>query len=207
MQSAVTPLFHHCTSLGALLKNEPLVGHPEWVNDSSYHQAYVVWAKTFGFYPLFFAMGRGPKTIEMTGYPNQFGRVISSGYDSHKKKPVRTLRPKGEMLNNVLLSFEHCDGIAHKFDAWNEVLCWALNDGKCPRRYVSRLIQQSRRSLSYWCSVAQRKDGFVQMCAERIDPKTACRVWVRNLETKRALDDLGYRGVEVRRVAAPKWWP
>lgn len=205
MATRPLPLFHHCTSLKTLLETESLIGHPDW-SDADYHKAYTVWEKLFGFYPLFLAMGRGAKTIELTGYANQFGRVVSCRYDRRKKKRVRDRRPKGSSPNLVLLSFDHCAGVAHKFDTWEDVLCWAFNSGKCPKRYTDRLIQQAKRGLGSWVNSAKRKDGYVQICVPRLEPKTASRVWVRNQKTKKSLEARGYRNVEVRRLLAKKWW-
>ena len=205
MGNRTNPLFHHCTSLETLLKTECLFGHPDWV-EVEYRKSYAVWERLFGFHPLFLAMGRGPETIVMTGYPNQFGRVVSCRYDQEKKKRVNTLRPKGEAQNLVLLSFEHCDGVAHKFDTWEDVFCLSFNSGKCPKLYTDRLVRQGRRCLASWINSAKRKDGYVQLCAASLEPKAACRVWVRNQDTKKALEEQGYQNVEVRRFPATQWW-
>lgn len=198
-------LFHHCTDLEALLKGEILTGDPQRAGQG-YENSYKVWSDTFGFHPIFLAMGCGKETVEITGYPNQFSRVIACGYSQEKKRRVLTLRPKGECPNRVLLSFEHVGGLAHKFTTWEDVLFWSFNSGKCPVRYLRRLKSQTQRPLESWMRSARKRDGYVQLCTPSLNPRSAARVWVRNQKTKKLLEKLGYQNVEVQRMPARKWW-
>ena len=180
-----------------------------------YNSSFAWWEKKFGFWPLFIAVGTGPETINMTGYPHQFSRIISSQWDENKKKSVKTLRPKGEIINRVLLSFNHMDCIMHKFSAWEDILCIVnANPDALPtttppyilKYYEKKLIGHTKRKPENWIKIAKAQDGVVQACTPELDPRGAQLVRVRNLTTKKQLEKLGYKNVSVFRPPAPNWW-
>jgi len=217
-------LFHHCIPLEKLITvNGDMVSsqHHSTDDDAAFIPAYTWWHDTFGFWPIFLAVGNGPNTLGMTGYPNQFGRVISSRWDEKRKRSVRTLRPKGDMRNYVLLSFEEAECLPHNFDTWENIICFSsplpLPIGverdpalppyaKIPKQYVKSLVGQTKRKLSNWIKLAKKKDGRVQACAPRLDMTKVIEIKVRNQKTKKLLENIGYQNVEVLRVPAPKWY-
>ena len=81
--------------------------------------------KEVGFYPLFLSVGASKEDLYMTGYPNQWARIVCTkivdrridGTYIHKN----ILRKRGEFLNNILFSFEEVDGVFTDYEYWHLV--------------------------------------------------------------------------------------
>lgn len=183
--------------------------------DMIYKPAYAWWNDNFGFWPIFLAVGIGPETIRMTGYSNQFSKIISSKWDSTKKKRVYQLRTKGNTPNYVLMSFTKVDCLPHKFNTWENILCFATPTTSCsnnhepyakiPSRLTNAIKGHTVKTIESWIQTALKQDGKVQACAPQLNMSEITEIKVRNLETKKLLEKLGYTNISVLRLKAPRW--
>lgn len=171
-------LYHHCTTLEAI--DEPTL-YGRQTDHPAFKHAYQWWEQTFGYTPLFIAVGRGIETIKMTGYPNQFKK------------------PQDPKQNNILLSFSTLTGHYHKFDDWEDVLAILCNEpnNKYAQIFQKRILKAEKRTPTSWERTAKRLDGYVQMCLQNLQPKHAEIIYVKNKETKKIIMNKGFKNVEI----------
>jgi len=161
--------------------------------DDFYFKAYEWLESELGFYPLFLAVGETDEDIRMTGYQNQWKRILSTG------PAGKEYRRKGEFPNSVLFSFESVEGVFMDFEYWH----LALNAGNRNYElsdYEKRLIFKPSWEKSKWLRKAKRDPHSVQIATSSLDLTSARRVCVRNRETEYKLRELGFGNVEVRRL-------
>lgn len=162
--------------------------------DEDFEIAYEWVERKVGFYPLFLAVGNTPESIQMTGYQNQWQKLL--GFDGSKK----IYRGKGEQDNFVLFSFKDLpDGIFMDFHDWHLV----LNSRKAGNEVTSQdeiSIFKPSYTKSDWMRYAKKNPHSVQFIMPELDLAKADLVSVRNKETQKQLQDKGFGNVEVRRI-------
>lgn len=151
-----------------------------------------------GFYPLFLSVGESEAALRMTGYNNQWRRIIAWSSKGN------TYRRRGEFPNYVLFSFEHIDGIFMDFEHWHIAINAALNDrGEEVTSYEKRLMFKPSWPGSRWLRKARKDPGSVQLVTPRLFLPEAGRIWVRNRKTKQVLEEMGFQHIEVKRLKVP----
>lgn len=191
-----TLLYHHCRSLEHIAFGE-VKSSPEHA-DPFEKKANLWLEKQVGFYPLFLAVGSAEEDIVMTGYDRNWKRKIGS--TGTKGIYVQ----KGKFPNEVLFSFEEMTGVFMDFGNWfialnSEWKNYAVSD------YEKRLIFKLSYNKADWLRKARKEPGSVMLVAPSLYLPSAKRVWVRNKETKEKLEDMGFEGVEVKRIAVEKF--
>jgi len=160
--------------------------------------------KQFGFYPLFLAVGHTYEDINMSGYPYQWSRIVSTSYDQERKKTVHVLRKPGEFRNDVLFSYENLEGVRFvDYDYWFWILNACLDD-PIPE-YVKRLVIKPSWNKADWLRKARKEPHHVMGVIPRLDLRLADRIWVRNASSAKLLADMGFNKVKVKRMRKPKW--
>lgn len=190
------PLYHHSRPLEyspyGIVKQERGIdfefeGACQWIE------------REIGFYPVFLAVGATEQDIRMTGYHNQWRRLLARGKD------LREYRKKGEIDNQALFSFTDVpDGIFMDYDYWHIVLNSTYNNYNV-NKWVKKLIFRSTWDKNRWLQNAADKPHTVQLIVPELDLREAKVVWVRNRETQEQLKNTGFHNVEVRRIAVDKW--
>lgn len=191
------PLYHHARPLEYSLYS--VVRQEQGVDFFDFEGAYRWLEKEVGFYPLFLAVGPTEEDKRMTGYQNQWRRLLARGKD------LREYRKKGEIDNQVLLSFLNIsDGIFMDYEYWHIVLNSALNDYEV-NKWVKKLIFRPTWNKNRWLDYAEREPHSVQLIVPELDLREAEVVWVRNRKTQEELKNIGFPNVEVRRLAVDRW--
>lgn len=183
--------YHHCRNLNGVVYGE-VRGHPGYY-DQYFRDAYLWLENEVGFCPLFLAVGVANEDIRMTGYQNQWARLLSKGPDGN------IYRKRGGFPNDVLFSFETIDGVFMDYDAWH----LALNaDYKQHHMtdYERRLIFKPSWSKARWLRRAHEHPHSVQLVTSSLYLPNAKRLWVRNKTTEALLTSMGFTNIEVRRL-------
>lgn len=169
-------LYHHCRNLDSVVYGK-VKANPKY-SDPDFRKAYFWLKKQVGFYPLFLAFG-SEESLHMTGYNDQWRR--------------------GESRNHVLFSFENADGTFMDFDTWHIALN-ASNNNYHVTEYEKRLMFKPSWTRSRWLRKAEQRPDTVQLVTPELYLPDAKRIWVRNKETKRKSESIGFGNVEVRRL-------
>ncbi len=164
--------------------------------DSDFEPVYKWLEEEVGFTPLFLAVGKQEENIRMTGYQGQFARLLERGKD------YRRYRKKGEIDNQVLFSFSDVqNGVFTEFHDWHIALN-AIPNGDKVGKWANKLIFRKTWDKEEWLDYADKKPHSVQVVVPELDLRTADSVWVRNKETQKKLQLLGFKHVEVKRIPA-----
>ena len=213
-------LYHHCRSLESVVFGK-VKANPKY-SDPDFKDAYLWLKGEVGFYPLFLSVGTTYDDILMTGYPNQWRKIISTkivgrrGNGTYIQKNV--LRKKGEFPNDVLFSFEElrCPfSMPRNTIRSIQLRCpmeWAFMDygywhlalGSYRDKitdYEKRLIFKPSWQKSKWLGKAKKISQSVQLVTQSLYLPDAQRIWVRNKKTKKVLEGMGFDNVEVKRPA------
>ena len=182
-------LYHHCANIKAV-KYDEIKPEPKY-SDKYAKDAYSWLEKKVGFYPFFLAVGKTEEDLRMTGYQNQWRKLIS------QKPEGNEYVKKGEFRNDILFSFENLEGIFTDYDYWHLVLC-ASHKNYQMTNYEERLIFKPSWSKSKWLREAIKNPHSIQLITNCLDLRKSKRVWCRNKETKKYLEGLGFRNVEVK---------
>ncbi len=160
-----------------------------------------------GFFPLFLAAGTQEWQLQMTGYQDQWRRLI--GYDSEAER--RIYRGKGEFPNYVLFSFHEEDlreGVFIDEDAWWVFICGAFLNDQADQVTDAQVRSVFKKSWprSRWLREARSEDSQLPVCllVPSLDLSKAERVWVRNRSTEKRLADMGFKNVQVKRLRLPQ---
>ncbi len=179
---------------------DQIVADPKY-SDDDFMPAYR-WAENrLGFFPLFLAVGTD-ESISMTGYSNQWRRLLGTRHDAFGKL-VNVYRKRGEFPSNVLFVFDSEDIAAPVFTdymAWHLVLNETMNGGTVCERYASMVLKRSW-SRARWLLHSWRNAHTVQALVPALDLRQAKEVWVRNQAERRKLLAMGFTSVHVKRVA------
>lgn len=194
-------LYHHGRDLESVIYGE-VKPNTRYVEDKWFLGAYKWLEKEVGFFPLFLAVGEDHyKTIAMTGYQDNWRRLLSYTLTDRGRRIGVDYRKKGEFPNKVLFSFDELDGIFMDFDYWHIVLN-ASPDYKIKKKH-KRWIFKPFWSKEKWLEKSRRKEWVkwdVQMVVPSLYLPGAKRIWVRNKKTKKYLEETGFENVEVRRL-------
>lgn len=161
--------------------------------DEHFKGAYSWLEKQIGFHPLFLSVGETEEDIRMTGYQNQFRKILTESKDG------KTYRKKGEYPNFVLFSFDEVKGVFLDYMNWHIVLNSSHRDYKITD-YEKRLVLKPSWNKSKWLLYAKRNPHSVQLVVSRLDLRKAERVWCRNKSTKKKLEEMDFTPVEVKRL-------
>lgn len=186
--------YHHCTSLESVIFGE-LKASPEY-SDLDFKGAYSWLEKEVGFYPLFLVVGTTEADIRMTGYQDNWRLRVSYRYENGKTKG--TYRKAGEFPNLVLFSFEDVDGVFMDYAYWHIVL--NANPDYKITNYEKRLIFKPSWSKSKWLRKAKKEPHSIQLVTPMLYLPNAARILVRNHQTKKLLEEIGFNNIEVRRI-------
>ena len=158
--------------------------------------------KETGFYPLFLSVHGD---IHTTGYQGNWSRCLMSWHENGKRKVL--MRKKGEFPNYVMFSFDHLDDITFIDYSWWFVVLNSVTGGNYDRviekdkqilfkrswsknKWIRHIVNQLEKSGSY----------KAMAIIPRLDLKQASSVWVRNNESKKKLEHMGFKNVQVKRV-------
>ncbi len=183
--------YHHCRSLDSVVYGR-VKASPEHA-DEDLKEAYLWLKKEVGFYPIFLSVGTTDEDIRITGYQNQWRRILSEGPNG------KEYRKKGDFPNDVLFSFEDIEGVFMDYDYWHI----ALNAGHKNYQmtdYEKRLIFKPSWSKSKWLGRAGKDQHSAQLVTPELYLPNAEIIWVRNQQTKRLLISMGFDNVESRRL-------
>ena len=165
-----------------------------------------------GFYPLFLAVGKTDEDIRMTGYYHQWARITGTKFVQMPDgtSVVRNkIRKKGEFPNRVLFSFNDLEGRFTDYENWHIILnsidhftetMYEITD------YKRRLVLKPSWPTSRWIRKARNDPCSVQLVVPSLNFPEATRIWVRNKATKRKLEDMEFKNVEVHRMLVERDW-
>ena len=183
--------YHHCMSLERVIFGE-VKPNPEQA-DSDFKGAYSWLEKQVGFYPLFLAVGQSEEDVRMTGYQNQWRKLLVIS------KKGNEYVQKGQFPNDVLFSFMDVDGVFMDYDYWHLVLNASHKDYQMTD-YEKRLVLKPSWPKSKWLRKARKNSHSVQLVVPSLFLPRAKRIWVRNQKTRKLVETIGFENVEVRRV-------
>lgn len=167
--------------------------------DPDYEGAYRWLEKEVGFAPLFLAVGKIEEDIRMTGYQNQWRKLLVRGLNN------REYRHKGDTENQVLFSFNDLPGGRFMdYASWHIVLNSGHKNYKI-NSWARKLIFRETWDKEKWISHAAKNPGSVQYVVPELDLRKADSIWVRNKETQKNLEKRGFQNVAVKRLAVDRW--
>ncbi len=139
-------------------------------------------------WPLFMAVGE-ETPVYGTGYINQF-----------RKKHL-----KGDSRNSVLFSF-HEEDIEGFFSDYGyfDIATNAGDPVRLNRNEIKWILKPSW-DKEKWLKKAKKDNEAVQLVVPELHLPDAKRIWVRNKQTKRLLENMGFTRVEVKRLLVPKF--
>jgi hypothetical protein len=105
------------------------------------------------------------------------------------------------------LSFRNVDGIFTDYNAWHIALNGAGNkvEWDATDREFRQIIKPCY-NRARWLRLAKAKPHLVQLLAPQCDLRSAARVWVRNEDTQRAVEEMGFENVKVKRLKSIDYW-
>lgn len=194
-------LYHHCRSLDSITLGE-VKANPKYF-DSDLRGGYYWLRREVGFNPLFLAVGNSEEDIRMTGYPNQWNRIIGTEIVGRRKDgsyiQKNVLRKRGEFPNYVLFSFDEVEGIFMDYGYWHLVLNANYKNYNISD-YEKRLIFKPSWDKSKWLKKARKEPHSVQLVTCRLYLPDARGIFVRNQETKKVLEKMRFKNVKVKRI-------
>ena len=192
--------YHHCRSLESIVFEE-VKANPKYF-DPHFKDAYLWLKRQINFYPIFLAVGSTEEDIRMTGYQNQWQKIVGTKIIGRRKNgsyiQENILRKKGEFPDDILFSFEEVEGIFMDFEYWHLVLNASTRSDMSD--YEKKLIFKHSWTKLKWLRKAKNKPGSVQLVTSSLYLPTAKRIFVRNKKTKKVLDEIGFNNVEVKRI-------
>lgn len=184
--------FHHSISLADCSFSEITPSEKMSSRESlDFLPAYRWLSHKIGHWPLFMAVGDDPWDLRITGYQNQWLRVLSSSAKGN------VYRKAGESPSYVLFSFTQVPKASFSdYHAWHG----PLNGGMGPEAEKSVLCPG--RSEKLWLQKARRSPGSVQAHVPSLDLRRADRIWCRSQKVRKQLIGMGFdpKLVEVRRL-------
>jgi len=172
-------LYHHCRHLAYVSYKEVKPSFKHFHEDSVKENAWL--EKQVGFCPIFLAIGKSLEDIHNTGYYNQW-------YKKRRKS-----------LNQVLFSFEKVEGRFMDYVEWGIAGSMAGREGKVSD-YQTRALLKPSWSKSKWFRKAKEDPHSVIFATPSLDLRKADRIWVRNNQTKKKLENMGFDQVHVKKL-------
>jgi len=201
-------LFHHSRSFETVQYGivKPVLHDPSSLIFPETSQAYQWLGNRIGFSSLFLATGFQEWQLQMTGYQDQWRRLI--GYDTQAEGKI--YRGKGEFPNYILFSFdEEClkEGVFIDEDAWWVFICGAFLNDQADQITEPQIRSVFKKSWtrSHWLREAKDMNSRLPICllVPSLDLSRAERIWVRNNLTARLLADMGFKNIQVKRLRLP----
>jgi hypothetical protein len=215
-------LFHHCRDLTHVefgvvrqARVSNILPRPErapsdrlernhWFEEKfDWEPAYDWLGQQVGFYPLFLAVGSTDDDRRMTGYQDQWRRLLGHGTED------KVYRRRGEAPSRCLFSWAHMpqDIVFLDYGYWHVVLNSVVPNPRqyecdqprveLPRWFDERSLFRRSWRASDWLRRA-RLSGGIQAIAPSLDLSTADEVWCRNLEARERLVSLGFAEARIR---------
>lgn len=153
--------------------------------------AYRWLSEKIGHWPLFLAVGEAERDIRITGYQNQWLRLLSSSARGNE------YRKAGQFPSYVLFSFTDMPGASFSdYHHWHA----PLNGETGPE--AEKKVLAPGRSDELWLRKARRAPGSVQAHVPALDLRTADRIWCRSDQVAEQLKAIGFdrEKIEVRRL-------
>jgi hypothetical protein len=163
--------------------------------------AYEWLADQIGFFPHFVSVGTDNDALYRTGYQDQW-RVWDGG-DFVNGTFRKNYRKKGEFPNEVLLSFEHLDGIFMDYMSWH-IAINACTNGRSVSKSETKMILKPSWTDSRWLRAAAKQTHTIDLLVRELPINTAAGVWVRNRATQKVMEQKGFKNVEVARIRIEK---
>lgn len=191
--------YHHTRPLetcsyGVVYPQSPLNYEEDKEDAKFWDDSYKWLEKELGFYPLFLAVGSTEEDIRMTGYQNQWRKLLVTGRNH------REYRKKGDIPNNVLFSFQKFPGgVFTDFNNWHIVLNSSCDNYQIPS-HAKRKIFRPSFIKNDWISYANKYPCSVQLVVPTLDLRKAEMVTVRNQKTKAVMEARGFKNVQVARL-------
>jgi hypothetical protein len=191
--------YHHCIPVEQVIygtiRPDRNFSYPDFL--SSYE-----WVeRETGFFPVFYAVGPCDRGILMTGYSDNW--MVWTGGDFEQGVYKKKYRKRGEFPNLAVFSFDQIDGVFMDYMSWHIALN-AYPNGRTVTPYERRMIFKPSWTCRRWWQAALKGTHSVQLVAPELPLHRAGHVYVRNSETKRHLERMGFTGVEVLRVRVEK---
>jgi hypothetical protein len=159
--------------------------------------AYEWLAEQIGFFPHFVSVGNNDSALYRTGYQDNWS--VHIGGDTVDGKYQKIYRKKGEFPNNVLLSFDHLEGVFMDFDYWHIAINACTNGGSVSKSEMTWILKPSW-TRERWLRAALTSTRPVDLLVPEIPLDKANRVRVRNHATQKLMEMKGFRNVDVART-------
>lgn len=172
------------------VRAEPAYSSPDFM------VAYEWLEEQIGFFPHFVSVGNTESALYRTGYHNNW-RVWIGG-DFVNGKYQKEYKKKGEFPNDVLLSFDHLEGVFMDYNSWH-IAINARSNGRGVSTREMKMILKPSWTDRRWLRAAMNTH-LVDLLMPEIPLDKAAGVWVRNSETQKLMERKGFRNVEVARI-------
>jgi hypothetical protein len=174
---------------------DPLYSDPDFL------PAYKWLEREIGFFPHFLAVGKFEEVIRRTGYADNWrvfdhGEITGNGYQKFYHK-------KGEFPNLVLFSFDDVKGVFMDYLSWHIAINACMNKKPVSKQEMKMILKPSWNKRR-WIRAAETGSHRVDLLTPRLSPDSASRVYVRNQATKKNMECMGFRNIEVLRIPVGK---
>jgi hypothetical protein len=174
---------------------DPLYSDPDFL------PAYKWLEQEIGFFPHFLAVGNFKEVIHRTGYADNWrvfdhGEFTGNGYQKYYHK-------KGEFPNLVLFSFDDVEGVFMDYLSWHIALNACMNKKPVSKQEMKMILKPSWDKRR-WIRAAETGSHVVDLLTPGLSPGRASRVYVRNQATKKNMERMGFRNIEVLRIPVEK---
>lgn len=162
--------------------------------DEDFDSSYRWLENEVGFPPLFMAVGKTEEDVRMTGYSNQWARILSWSSSGNE------YRKKGEAPNQVLFSYSDIpNGVFTDYNDWHIVLNSSHKQHNL-NKWEKKLIFRKTWDSDKWLAQAEKHPHTVQLVVPELDLTKADAIFVRNKETQKKLQKMGFKNVQTRRM-------
>ena len=119
-------------------------------SEEPYKSAFLWLEKELGYYPLFLAVGNTEDDIRVTGYPEQWRRLLSSGIQNE-------YRQKGQIDNEVLFSFPDIpNGVFLNYGYWWDTILNSEDNNQEVNKWVKKLLFRPTWDKERWLGSGHR---------------------------------------------------
>lgn len=193
------PFFHHCMPFSQVqygtITADPVYADPDFL------PAYEWLEQEIGYFPHFLAVGNSETVIRRTGYADNWrvfdrGEFAGNGYQ-------KFYHQKGEFPNLVLLSFDDGEGVFMDFLSWHIAINACMNKKPVSKQAMKMILKPSWDKRR-WIRAAEKESHRVDLLTPKLSLDRASRICVRNQATKKSMEIMGFRNVEVMRVLVEK---
>jgi len=170
--------------------------------DSDFLPAYEWLEQETGFFPHFLSVGNSETVISRTGYADNWrvfdhGEFSGNGYLKYYHK-------KGEFPNLILLSFDDMEGVFMDFLSWHIAINACMNKKPVSKQEMKMILKPSWEKRR-WIRAAENGSHCVDLLTPKLSLDRASRIYVRNHATKKSMECMGFRNIEVMRTLVEKF--